>query len=304
MLIDEWLRTTEIEVRNPDAVWGDESSPFAHDQRLTQAKTTLAAMKRAQNFVLSPLTIETASNLGRDLVAIERSAGHLFLPAETTWIDMTAYPPAGGIDTARQGVLMIGRDKSVVKGEALYIAYMRRAPGHEADWGGGGFLQVGFTFDLTKGTIARAAYDQQNALFREAGGNLRTIASTLWSAIALMNTRRISDIRDADLSKINRARHKAGRPPILQYKVVSIMLDRETVSPSRAAATGEMPLHHVRTFLRIKRGKVELVRPHWRGNPRFGVIVHRYVALREEDEAGPWKGGPMPPPKVIKEMEE
>lgn len=302
MLIDEWLRTTEIEVQNPHAVWGDESSPFAHHERLAQAKTTLAAMRRAQNFVMSPLVIETASSLGRDLLAIERSAGHLFLPAETTWIDLTASPPAGGIKGARQGVLMIGTGGSIQKGEALYIAYLRRAPGHEADWGGGGFLQVGVAFDLTKGTIARPIYGQQHELFRQSGGNLRTLAATLWSSIAILNTRRIASVHEAHLGKVNKARQKMGRPPILQYKIVQIQIDRDVATPSRAATTGETALHHVRAFLRIRRGKVELVRPHWRGNPRFGVIVHRYVALREEDEAGTWQGGPLPAKRIIKEM--
>lgn len=110
-------------------------------------------MKRAQCFVASPLVIETANSLGRDIVAIERSAGHLFLPAETTWLDLTAAPPKGGIAGARQGVLLIGENGSIQKGIGFLIAYMRRAPGHEADWGDGGFVQVGFRFDLTTGMI-------------------------------------------------------------------------------------------------------------------------------------------------------
>lgn len=55
----------------------------------------------------------------------------------------------------------------------------------------------------------------------------------------------------------------------------------------------------IRAYLRIVRGKVQLISPHLRGNPLFGVIKHRYVALRAEDEPGPWQGGPMPSPKII-----
>ena len=299
MLIDEWVHTTEIEVKNPHAVWGDEGSPLSHDVRLQQAQTTLDAMKQAQNFVASPLIIETASSLGRDLVAIERSAGHLFLPAEITWLDLTANIPNGGVPGARQGVLLIGTNGSIQKGEAMWLGYLRRAPGHETDWGDGGFAQLGFRFDLARGVLATPVYGQQHTLFRQMGGNLRNLAATIWSTIALINTRRVADVHDADLSKINRARHKMRRPPILQYKVVTLKIDREMVRPSRGALTREMPMHHVRAFLRIRRGKVELVRPHWRGNPRFGIIVHRYVAVREEDEAGPWSGGPMPPNEIL-----
>lgn len=66
--------------------------------------------------------------------------------------------------------------------------------------------------------------------------------------------------------------------------------------------TGGRALHHVRAFLRIQRGRVQLVRPHWRGNPRFGVIRHRYIALRAEDEPGSWQGGPLPGPHMIDEL--
>lgn len=304
MLVDEWLHTTEIELKQPESVWGVENSPYSRDEKLAQTRDTYAAMKRAQCFVASPLIIETASSLGRDLVAIERSAGHLFLPAETTWLDLTAHPPKGGIIGARQGILLIGDNGSIQRGVAFLVAYMRRAPGHEADWGDGGFVQIGFRFDLTKGIIASPLHANQAKFFRDVGGKLRDLAGTIWSTIALINTRRIADVRDADLSKVNKARYKAGRPPILQYKIVSLMIDREIVVPSRAAMTGEMPLHHVRAFLRIKRGRVELVRPHWRGNPRFGVIVHRYVALRDEDEPGAWQGGPLPAKKVIMELDD
>jgi len=304
MLIDEWIATTEVEVKHPEQIWIEEKSPFERDERLGQAQSTLDAMKRSQGFVLSPLVLETACGLGVDRLAVERSAGHFFLPASTTWIDMTAGHVAGGIEGARQGVLLVGDDNSIMSGQGLFVAFVRRLPAHlhgAPDYGAGGFAQLGFRFDLTVGNIGKPAHQHQTDQFEKFGGDLRSVMATIWSAIALINTRRITEARDADLSKINKARHKSGRPPILHYKIVTINIDRETVSPSRGAITGETPLHHVRAFLRIRRGKVELVRPHWRGNPRFGAIVHRYAVMREEDEAGPWRGGPLPPPKIIKE---
>lgn len=304
MLIDEWVSTTEIEIKNPGAVWGSETSPYNIQDRLAQSKFTLAAAKKAQNFVMSPLVVETASGLGRDLVAIERSAGHLFMPAETTWIDLTACHPAGGIPGARHGVLLVGKNGSIQQGEALVVAYLRRAPGHEADWGDGGFMQVGFRFDLTKGNLARPAYEHQHKFWRDNGGNIGALACTIWCTLALLNTKRLIDVRDADLSRINKARMAHKKPPILQFKMVSINIDRSDFGRSFVKhETDQRALHHVRAFLRLRRGRVELVRPHWRGNPRFGVVVHRYVALREEDEVGAWKGGPMPAARIIKELQ-
>lgn len=304
MLIDEWLATTDVERKHPDAAWGSEKSPFGRAERMRQVEATFAAMKRAQCFVGSPLVVETASSLAADLAAIKRSATHFFLPATTTWLDMTAETPAGGIAGGRHGVLMLGTDKSIMKGEGLVTIHLRRAPGHEADWGDGGFMQVGFHFDVLKGQIGLEAYSHQAKFFADNGGNLQTIVATAWAMVALINTPRISHVRDADLGQLNKAREKRKRPPILQYKEVSLHIDRGELGIGfQKTETEGRPLHHVRAFLRIKRGKVELVRPHWRGNPRFGVVVHRYIALRAEDEAGPWKGGPLPPPRVIKELE-
>lgn len=40
--------------------------------------------------------------------------------------------------------------------------------------------------------------------------------------------------------------------------------------------TGTKALHFVRAFLRVKRGKLEHVRSHWRGDPNKGVMQGRY----------------------------
>lgn len=99
---------------------------------------------------------------------------------------------------------------------------------------------------------------------------------------------------------LNRSRLRADKPPLLSWREVRLAVDAGLVATARnQAATGKMPYHHVRAFMRLKRGRVEIVRPHWRGNRRFGEIVHRYVAMRAEDEAGPWKGGPLPFPQRI-----
>lgn len=138
-----------------------------------------------------------------------------------------------------------------------------------------------------------------------ASFDFNALGNWVIGALALINTPRIAHVRDATLGRLNNARDKKHKPPILQYKIVTINIDRgELGNGFQRTQTGERALHHVRAFMRLRRGKVEVVRPHWRGNPRFGVIVHRYVALRDEDEAGPWKGGPVPPPRVIKELDE
>jgi hypothetical protein len=119
-------------------------------------------------------------------------------------------------------------------------------------------------------------------------------------ALALINTPRLADIRSADLSKLNKARLKRKAPPLLQYKTVHIKVDKGTPGEGfQRHITHQRALHHVRAFLRLARGRVQIVRPHWRGNAKFGIVKHRYVVLRAEDEAGAWTGGPLPPPQLI-----
>ena len=72
----------------------------------------------------------------------------------------------------------------------------------------------------------------------------------------------------------------------------------------QTSPTERRALHHVRSHLRIRRGAVELVRPHWRGDPEHGVRLHRHVVTRAEDEPGAWKGGPLPAPRILHEMED
>lgn len=303
MLVDQWIETTRAEMVRPDDIWGKEASAFSREERLRQSKFTLDLVEKSEKFVASPYIIQTANGLGTDRDAIERSAPHMFLPAKTTWIDFSASRPDGGIDGGRHGVLLASADGSLHRGQGMVIVHLRRPPTPQTVWDEqGGYMQVGFTFDLRRNAFWSAVHMHQALFFSAAGGSLDLLSRATWSAIALINTPRIADVRDADLSQVNNARMKRKQPPILQHKIVTIAIDRGTHGDGfQKTETGGRPLHHVRAFLRMRLGKVQLVRPHWRGNPRFGVVVHRYVAMRAEDEAGPWQGGPVPPPSVIKE---
>jgi hypothetical protein len=124
------------------------------------------------------------------------------------------------------------------------------------------------------------------------------------AALALINTPRLSDIRDSVLGRLNRKRDLKGLPPIMEHKIVRLRIDRGEMGIGiQKSATEGRSLHHVRAFMRIKRGRIEIVRPHWRGNPKFGVIQHRYIAVREEDDAGPWMGGPLPAKRFMRKSE-
>ena len=72
---------------------------------------------------------------------------------------------------------------------------------------------------------------------------------------------------------------------------------REKKKPKEEPPKGTPPPEHTGPG-----GKVELVRAHMRGNPLKGVIVHRHIIRRVDEDAGEWKGGPLPPNQIIREL--
>lgn len=292
MLIDDYVAAMK-------KIAFDARRPEAADAAL------MREIGRAQRFVLSPLCVRTID----DLVTVEtaeRSRDYVFAPAENTWLEWSGPSIPG---SNRNGLLLIGADdtrgRSLLTGDGQFV--------FDAEIPGRGRTPIGvpIVYDFPgDGSILRPqikrAWEVISRMAPQVGNfDFNALGSWIIGALALINTPRISHVREAELGRLNRAREKKHRPPILSHKIVTIKIDSgELGNGFQKTQTGERALHHVRAFMRLRKGKVEIVRPHWRGNPRFGVIMHRYVAMRAEDEAGPWKGGPVPPPRVIRELEE
>lgn len=293
MLIDEWLQalTNQKERKTPIP---KDIGDFTQDEIKRQIHNTIKTVKRCQKFVASPLVIETASSLSVDTKAIEKSAPHFFLSAREMWLDLSAVSPRGAVPDARHGVLLISNEDNIKQGRGMLVSYMPRNKD---------FLMFGFTFNLVNHELYTIPFPHQMREWNKAGANIPQLINVVWSTIALINTPKTSIVMLNKLEKINRARLAAHKIPLLQYKQVNIRVDGEQFRNAIInQQTHERPMHHVRAFLRIVRGKVQLVRPHWRGNPRFGVIVHRYAVLRAEDEPGSWTGDMLPPSKIITEL--
>lgn len=263
---------------------------------------------RAQRFVLSPLCVSTIDDLAH-VEAAERTRDYVFAPAENTWIEWRDGS-VGAPGSARHGILLIGADqekgrRSLVTGDGLYVFDAPFQPLDEKRIPMGVPILYDFAGDgsILKPQIKSAWRLLQRVAPRVSSTDFNAIGVWIIAALALINTPRISEIRDKDVRRVNKNRRD--RPPLLEHKEVSIRVDAGLPGNGLLQnETGERALHHVRAFLRLKRGKVELVHPHWRGNPRFGVIRHRYAVLRSEDESGPWKGGPLPAPEIIHELKE
>lgn len=102
-------------------------------------------------------------------------------------------------------------------------------------------------------------------------GVAEPVARALIGALAMLATPALCDKREVSRDKLNRARAKSGKPALLNRSVVTIDLARPQ-SGSSTRGDGHSRRHHfVRAFLRFRRGGMELVRPHWRGDATLGV---------------------------------
>ena len=265
-------------------------------------------VRTAQKFVLSPHVVEACWDIadrgkGKDVMT---SRDYLFTPARRTWIEWAEQRDLG-VKSRRYALYMDGGDDDDTTGMFIGSGYCVFDLSYGVD-GGIGLAPITYDFPgtgtLLTGLRERFAQDSYFMTELEKRGvsnsenfhatmscDLDKISLFIGAALALINTPRLSQVVDHDLSKLNRARLKRDKPPLLSYKDVIIRPDSGWTSKSEARReTGEVRRHHVRTFLRLKQGKVELVRPHWRGNRDKGYVLHDHIVRMTDEEAGSWKG--------------
>jgi hypothetical protein len=102
--------------------------------------------------------------------------------------------------------------------------------------------------------------------------------------LALINTPSVIGRREhpphAGLQrKIAHSKGMAGKFPLKPWTeiVLEVNAPREDSQPGTTRMTGAKALHFCRAHLRVKRGKVEFVRSHWRGDPSVGITRASYT---------------------------
>jgi len=267
-------------------------------------------MSKAQRFVLSPHVVSAALDLSESPKAIENSRDYLFLPARYTWIEWTDNSHLLG-NSNRFGVLL---DSTVVSDKSQFHVGVGTIIFDEPRDNSGYILgSMPFMFDFPgDGPIINYPMNGPEGNFiTERFGNLQSdkledvdaqrLGAFIAAALALINTPRISQIIPHDLSRLNASRIKSGKPPLMSWSDVNIRPDCgwEPNRTHQQGKTGEKRRHHVRTFLRMKRGMVEMVGAHWRGNRAKGYVQHRHIVSMEGEEAGIWKGEPLPGDEIM-----
>jgi hypothetical protein len=256
-------------------------------------------IRGAQRFVLSPMVVEAAEDFADTQKVVSAALDYVFLPAEITWIEWRGGHQGNVAGSNRHGLLLMGQGEgkaALSVGQGAYVF----------DGSGGRPLHRPIHFDLHD-YVFRNTPVPGEILPDEVIRVTHRMGRFLVCALALINTPRISQLIEHNIDeKLNRARVKRGKVPLLSWRDVTIRPDVGwSPKPThQEGSTGEKRRHHVRTFMRLKMGKVEIVKPHWRGNREKGYVLHRHVVRMDGEEAGAWKGEPLPGTRILKPTDE
>jgi hypothetical protein len=91
----------------------------------------------------------------------------------------------------------------------------------------------------------------------------------------MLNTRNAIEETVADQSKLNRARAKQGKPPLADYRIMTLKLSaaRRRAAEAAGMSEQEMRMHWCRGHFKVRRTGVFWWSPHIRG--RQAPLLHR-----------------------------
>ncbi len=142
-----------------------------------------------------------------------------------------------------------------------------------------------FRFDDEWATYYRARCNSdamRQAVLRSSLGGCAFDAPMLMAFFLLLGARNLLPRREVLHERLNRARARAGRSPLLEHVELSAPLDepksRERSSTNEAARQSPR-LHHVRGHIARRGSRVFWRSPHMRGSARFGQVRSRTVTL-------------------------
>lgn len=145
-----------------------------------------------------------------------------------------------------------------------------------------------FTFTTYRDPMLRVRIKNREA--HKGRTSIAEHAAAAWvrviKAIALLQSPGLLDVSErhgAD-EKLQKARIKAGKRPLVDFREVVIHISRQEREARERAAdyekrTGKR-LHRVRSFVRMRLGKLERVREHWRGDASNGAVGVRNYRVK------------------------
>ena len=96
------------------------------------------------------------------------------------------------------------------------------------------------------------------------------------AAIATLNSRNLVSVADPeDLSRLNRARAKNKKAPLLSFRTVRVSLSAARTRRAQSDGNGPMPLHIVRGHFKVRKSGIYWWSPFWRGDAAAGVVSRK-----------------------------
>lgn len=114
---------------------------------------------------------------------------------------------------------------------------------------------------------------------RDLDGEYRLLIAML----CLVNSRNCVELRPSDLGRLNKARRKQHKRPLVDYSTVDITLGRRDARQAAAARSGERAIrrHIVRGHFKLRGAGVFWWRPYLRGSAALGQVVRDHYRVEE-----------------------
>jgi hypothetical protein len=270
MLCDEWLAFEQSAARRS----GDRDVAAS-------ARAQAGILAEASRFVIAPDAVALLAEICADTTAesFDAARAHCVAPAYRTWIEW--FCPKR---QARVGFLLEGEapDMPAVRGRACIVVMTKTIRGNRIPTD----LHCSWDMPSTGPAMTMdAASVEAIPTLQTMLPNLREdfgedLIRTLITALALIASPRLSQATPVDLSAVNKKRRRLGRNELLSHSEISLALQPEADdidAGGRSEIAGRKAFHHVRAHFRFKRGRLELVRHHTKGDKALGIVRQRFT---------------------------
>ncbi|PWC47893.1 hypothetical protein ACHMW5_11875 [Azospirillum melinis] len=289
LLYDELMDSFDL---NEGLIWSGRSWFNSAEDRLRALKVTAARrdmLKAAEPFVLGASVAESAA-----IVAAEERTGmgearrQLALPFPRAWLEWQGVEC--GLPGQRWGMFIEALDENV-RGDAHGIIFPARLR-ERLEWEDI-TRQKGFCFHLRISNPDEPIVSFPEA-YLPAGVDPASIDQDLFgrfilAVLTFLTQPRMTETRVREYPervRSNRVRAERRLAPLGTVREIRLLIDEPAFSGSGPRTgggpvqSGTMPRHQVRAFWRYRMGKLEFVRPHWRGSEANGISRRRYLVMQ------------------------
>jgi len=283
-------------------------NPEQRDDGLRQIVSYRRGLANAMRLVLSPLTAAAAAEVAaHERAGMDKAREMVVLPDFLTWIEWRDSPC--GVPGQRWGLLLqaVEDEGWPTDAKGLLFAF-------PADWKTNkhsfrALPMLSFDLRLKSGDMPLLEVTDTSSAMAAAGEvDGACLGRFLLATLTFIGQPRMAEQADTGSGSVrqetDRARVARGLEKQVAMREVRLVIDvpgemeNERGADTRGdqggrVAPGGMPLHRVRMFWRWRLGRLEVVRPHYRGSVENGVS-RRITLVLHPDEAAVRK--PRPPP--------